>query len=274
MNREERIKTGCNFGVACFNVYISSRLKWGINMETFINKEQNRPVFNDRFSFLLFFFPELVFLQVENVQAIYQKTSDDALAYIRGSFEIWIGLRPKGCLDAKCYLKVIRRTFCFLLNFSDSIYPENAELDCRANAEIELSRLWNLNFLGKLPLVPWKAIVTVKVFFREPIEDIFDGFYNEEITKKSREKEAGKLPFFLEKTENLAYPETRGEEPGFATKKGEEKEDLIALDQLKQTSPFPKQRSPLFFTNAQKPRYQFYDLIMKQWESKEENNRK
>ena len=156
-----------------------------------------------------------------------------------------LAFAPRGVLDAKCYLKVIRQYFCFL-NFSDSIYPENAELDCRANAEIELSRLWNLNFLGKLPLVPWKAIVTVKVFFREPIEDIFDGFYNEEITKKSREKEAGKLPFFLEKTENLAYPETR-EKNQVLLQKGEEKEDLIALDQLKQTSPFPKQRSLLFY---------------------------
>lgn len=241
-------------------------------MEKLINKEQNCSVFTDQFSFLLFFSPELVFLQVENVRAIYQKTSDDVLAYIRGSFEIWIGLRQKERLDTKCYLKVVSRNFCFLINCSDNIYPENVDLDCGTNAEIELSRLGKLNFLGKFPIVPWKAVVTVKVFFREPVEDIFDSFYNKEIT--NREEEAGQFHFFLEKTDKLADLESYEEEPGVDFKKAEGKEDLIAMDQLNQTTPSQKQRSPLFFPQAKKPRYHYYDLIMKQWESKEENNRK
>lgn len=261
-------------------------------MEELKKEERERflPSFVDQFSFNSFLYPQLLFVHVEQVQAIYEKTPEGT-TYIRGRYEVWLGLHsPKR--PGKCCLKVFPRRFCYLVENPAGQYPGDTPLDCESNVEADFSRFLklNLNLIDKLSFIPWKINVKVKIIYNgfqykkiqfpsvgqtigtflkeSPALDTDKTGAPEEVDEKKDEKETGmETPVF--EGENQLKGSKREKTENFL-----EKEDLIALEQESKTAPPSKKCSKGCYSQKKTKRYRYYDLIFQQLEGKTDKNNK
>lgn len=211
--------------------------------------------FDDQFSFSLFFFPQPLFVQVEHLQAICEKTLDGTFTYIRGQYEVWLGFRPRKS-SSKCCLKVFPRKFCYI---SDHLAadPEKKLLDCASKVQINFSRLGKYNLADKLFFIPWKITIKVKIIYKgflpENIQAPSAGVLEDKIGTGEIVKETNSTILESENQISSAF-------------------DLIALEQRNKTPPLQKPRSEVY--HNRKKHYQYYDLIAQQWEDLRKKNKK
>lgn len=246
------------------------------------------PSFVDHFSFNSFLYPQLLFVHVEQVQAIYDKTPDGTI-YIRGRYEVWLGLSsPKG--PGKCCLKVFPRRFCYLVENPAGQYPGDTPLDCESEVEIDFSRFFNINLIDKLSFIPWKINVKVKIIYNgfqyKKIQVPSVGQTMTDFLKESPDLDTVKTGAPEEKDEKKDEKETGKETPVYEgenqlkdSKKEKtdqllEKEDLIALEQESKTASPSKKCAMGCYSQKKTKRYRYYDLIFQQLEGKTDKNKK
>mgnify|MGYP000875230828 CR=1 FL=1 len=261
-------------------------------MEEVKKEERERflPSFVDHFSFNSFLYPQLLFAHVEQLQVIYAQTPD-GIIYIRGGYKVWLGLHsPKS--PGKCCLRVFPRRFCYLVENPAGQYPGgDTPLDCESEVEINFSRLWGLNFAAKIPFIPWKINVKVKI--------IYNGFQYKKIQVPSVGQTIATFPEESPGREaaetDAPAEESEGKRDELETAKGTrvfegedqlksgykkektdnlwEKEDLIALEQESKAASPLKKRSQDCYSQKGTKRYRYYDLIFQQLEGQKEKNK-